>query len=325
ASSYKSPQTQNTDQSPPQPPRPTRKLETKKENIRPRTHKDITQTTKPSAPVTISYISILGGDDDNLEFSSLAQDFPSKAFFRSPTFHQRPIQSFRFERSKTTIIPSKSCSNKTVQTRRSDFNFDLTTNGDIAPLFVSDPVLSSAGQTLQSRCQSSTSEKTPEQQKSYIGVDQPDESRRFSATSDASTQSKSYTSTRSSVDLGPNANVEEEQNNIAERRKDDDASSSMFYTRSRTPADSSFIEAQKMFIQRTNTFVNSQRPGRKKIDINNIPINLLESTSLMIQDRKLMPQRANSKFIPLQLRAQPSNLTVNQLQRLNTTLPQTSR
>lgn len=116
---------------------------TKKENVRPRTHKELTSSSissrvttsasthkdstssslhrqhtriekhssshsKPSFPVTVSYVSIQGGNDQNLELDAIGPDFiQKKHFVRSPTFHDNSFSTLRIERSRTSLVPSK--------------------------------------------------------------------------------------------------------------------------------------------------------------------------------------------------------------------------
>ncbi|RUS79908.1 hypothetical protein EGW08_012346 [Elysia chlorotica] len=122
--------------------------DTKKENVRPRTHKESPSpsassstsratpsasgtrdsnnnnkrqhhqakamdkpsgTSKPWFPVTVSYVSIQGGDDQNLELDAIGPDFSTinkKTFLRSPTFLDNNTGStLRVERSKTSLVP----------------------------------------------------------------------------------------------------------------------------------------------------------------------------------------------------------------------------
>ena len=66
--------------------------------------------SKPWFPVTVSYVSIQGGDDQNLELDAIGPDFSAmnkKTFLRSPTFmdNSNPGSTLRVERSKTSLMP----------------------------------------------------------------------------------------------------------------------------------------------------------------------------------------------------------------------------
>ena len=65
--------------------------------------------SKPWFPVTVSYVSIQGGDDQNLELDAIGPDFSAinkKTFLRSPTFLDNSSSStLRVERSKTSLVP----------------------------------------------------------------------------------------------------------------------------------------------------------------------------------------------------------------------------
>lgn len=87
-------------------------MSTKQENNRPRTHTDATNSHKAPSPVAISYISIQGDFDS---VPSVQSQFPNRRFTRSPNFHTKPNQTFRFERSKTTLIPSRSLPTKQIK------------------------------------------------------------------------------------------------------------------------------------------------------------------------------------------------------------------
>ncbi|XP_063423739.1 uncharacterized protein LOC134707680 isoform X3 [Mytilus trossulus] len=88
-----------------------------------------------------------------------------------------------------------------------------------------------------------------------------------------------------------------------------------------------FLDMQEAFIQRQNTYVNSHRPlnkksmerlGSKSTTSSSIPLVPNATFGLDLPDNKTPQAEWNSKFIPMQLRTQPANLGMNQLQRMNT-------
>ncbi|XP_071156057.1 uncharacterized protein [Mytilus edulis] len=101
-----------------------------------------------------------------------------------------------------------------------------------------------------------------------------------------------------------------------------------FLSPSGHPSDSSyFLDMQEAFIQRQNTYVNSHRPlnkksmerlGSKSTTSSSIPLVPNATFGLDLPDNKTPQAEWNSKFIPMQLRTQPANLGMNQLQRMNT-------
>ncbi|CAC5417187.1 unnamed protein product [Mytilus coruscus] len=101
-----------------------------------------------------------------------------------------------------------------------------------------------------------------------------------------------------------------------------------FLSPSGHPSDSSyFLDMQEAFIQRQNTYVNSHRPinkksmerlGTKSTTSSSIPLVPNATFGLDLPDNKTPQAEWNSKFIPMQLRTQPANLGMNQLQRMNT-------
>ncbi|CAG5115518.1 unnamed protein product, partial [Candidula unifasciata] len=68
------------------------------------------QLLKHSPVVTLSYISIHGGDDQNLELNTIASDDPiTKSLIQSSRMHNNVNNhSLKVERSRTTFVPSKS-------------------------------------------------------------------------------------------------------------------------------------------------------------------------------------------------------------------------
>ncbi|XP_012943028.1 uncharacterized protein LOC101845718 [Aplysia californica] len=335
---------------------PVKMLDTKKENIRPRTHRESSSTStrtspsasglrdphhhsntakhstrldkpsglsKPAFPVTVSYVSIQGGDDQNLELDAIGPDFPKKTFIRSPTYYDSNMSGLRVERSRTTLSQNKkSRSPSKLKLNKLDSSF--VGNGTLE--FPRHPSMD-FGQ--------SNGVKSPWLPKPTVpSQDYLDGSRGVSATSDVPSVTLSVTrsmpSPRTSMDFAvvPGEDLEaldfpQHQQHRGKWRDEDQ--SALWLARTRTPVDSYFIEQQQVFIHRAATFTNSHRPGlRKTQQLLTTPVQVLNSASLQLPENKITQQRLQNKFIPMQLRTQPNNLTVSQIQRMNTTLSEPS-
>ncbi|XP_060068103.1 uncharacterized protein LOC132548269 [Ylistrum balloti] len=144
--------------------------------------------------------------------------------------------------------------------------------------------------------------------------------------------SRSLTSPRNSQDLGrskyDNADIDALTKRLIEQGSNKDPQST-YLSPSGHPSDSSyFLDMQQVFVQRANSYISSHRPHVSKHrmsdrtqragdgGLSGNPINL--GTDLL--DNKSPMVQWNTKFIPMQLRTQPSNLAPTQLQRVNTTL-----
>ncbi|XP_033764202.1 uncharacterized protein LOC117345255 isoform X3 [Pecten maximus] len=142
--------------------------------------------------------------------------------------------------------------------------------------------------------------------------------------------SRSLNSPRNSQDLGrykcDNADIDALTKRLLEQGSNKDAQST-YLSQTGHPSDSSyFLDMQQVFVQRANSYISSHRPHVSKHRMSdrragdgglsgnpiNLGADLLDNKSPMVQ--------WNTKFIPMQLRTQPSNLAPTQLQRVNTTL-----
>lgn len=93
-------------------------------------------------------------------------------------------------------------------------------------------------------------------------------------------------------------------------------------------ADSTYYIDPSQFLQRTNTYIASHRPiGRRSLEkIQKVTPGLSQMSSKLGPSVNFdfdIPDSSSklaNKFIPMQLRTQPSNLGIGQLQRVNTTL-----
>ena len=142
--------------------------DTKKENVRPRTHRETSSSTssrtspsatgqrdqthysstskhsvirldkpsglsKPAFPVSVSYVSIQGGDDQNLELDAVGPDFQKKPFIRSPTFYETTNpnnpSNLRVERSRTTLGGSQKKSRSPNKMKLSKLDSSFVLNG----------------------------------------------------------------------------------------------------------------------------------------------------------------------------------------------------
>ncbi|KAH9512444.1 hypothetical protein Btru_039590 [Bulinus truncatus] len=284
----------------------------KKDAIRPRIYKDSTHVPKPVTPITLSFISIQGPSGD----SNFA-DSPNKGMHRSKTFYDPPQPTFQLQRSKTTIISNKPfnkkiisrkkpCETDTGQVSSSDFNSGTDTQGLTGiGLLPGETQVELVDQTFWHPTQALSS------------GDIADNDRRLSVTSDASAVSKSMqdlTSTEASLTV---VQPSEALNN--KKESEDKLSSAAPQTQTSDPI---ITEVQPFFQHRAGSYLSnsSSRNVRKKIDVNSVPLNLLEPSALV----KKSPTYPTNKSVALQYRSQPHNMTPNQFHRMNTTLTQSS-
>ncbi|GFO49572.1 usherin, partial [Plakobranchus ocellatus] len=362
--------------------RPTPHSDTRKENIRPRTHKESpspsasssTSRATPSAsghrdsnsskdkrhhhppkaidkpsgaskpwfPVTVSYVSIQGGDDQNLELDALGPDFSAlnkKTFLRSPSFHDNSgsTSTLRVERSKTSLMPPGSQHSRHMKDGRSphhlnshdqlrvgggklgktdlavekspnkdltsttSWNLNAATTAPSAPTpyasslstpdFKSTPVTTAGPGNFSNGHGKSPSQWLPKP--TIPSSDYLDGNRGLGLNSDFASAMKGVNSPRVSFDHGADALGE-------------------------------------MDAFEAHLLSRLKRPGLKKPHgppsaSNAGTIHMLGSASLTLPENRLVAARAHNKFIPMQLRTQPNNLTAGQLQRMNTTLSENGR
>ncbi|GFR92056.1 usherin [Elysia marginata] len=381
--------------------------DTKKENVRPRTHKEspspsassATSRPTPSAsgtrdsnnnkrqhhqakamdkpsgaskpwfPVTVSYVSIQGGDDQNLELDAIGPDFSSinkKTFLRSPTFLENSNSTgsgstLRVERSKTSLMPPGRHA-RSPHTLNNNANLEQqkaklgkppevhaerhqardislsswgTTPTNVPPPsqnstpdFKSTPLLGTASNfSSNGKSQTQWLPKPTIPNSDYL-----DGNRGLGTTLDASLL-RSFNSPRASFDQERDGfgDIETFEAHLLSRFKRNSEGTNIVSTVSRSPVDSYYFESQQAFLHRALTFVNSHRPGLKKppgpasASTPGGMVHVLGSASLSLPENRLITQRAHNKFVPMQLRTQPNNLTAGQLQRMNTTLSENGR
>ncbi|XP_059146358.1 uncharacterized protein LOC131933809 [Physella acuta] len=282
-------------------------VNTKQENNRPRTHKDVTRSHKAPSPVTISYISIQGDNFDSVP--SAQSQFPNRRFTRSPNFHTKSNQTFRFERSKTTLIPSRSLPTKQIKNGKLSSNsyIDLSQYQSLE----ADPDISNGLYEHLSAAKMSGEVNMRSTWSPQVSV--VDASRRYSEASDSPVMSRSA----QQLDISSNGDVDSDTSSTKWKRSD---SNTLFYTRACTPQDSQFLMEQNSFMQRANTFTRSHRPGQTKIDVSSMPLSLLEPSTLALQRLRSVSQSTSNGNSPL--RNLQNNSTSMPLQRMKTSISQ---
>ncbi|XP_046547775.1 uncharacterized protein LOC124257686 [Haliotis rubra] len=269
---------------------------------------------KTMFPVAISYVSIHGGDDFDMTFD------PS----RSPEFYIKkrggPAEgsSLKLERSRTSYIgPKHPSKHKGLLT-----DLDLSEE----PLDVTNSGSKALGVDRGGKS-SLPKPSVPSQQ--YL-----EGGRSVTFCGENNRGSKSIQSPRGGYDASREV-IDMDQLDQEFQKSKRPASHHSAYSSAGSVLPSSgytvapyFIESHHEFLQRTNTFISSHRPGLKKTldrlpNKMSFPINVAMATgpvtfSPEIPENKVA--KSHNKFVPMQLRTQPGNLPPAQLQRVSTAL-----
>ena len=85
---------------------------------------------KAAFPVTVSYVSIQGGDDAHFELDTLGADLAhKKALIRTPTLLESPGRGgIRFERSKTSFLAPKPSNRPRLPRRDTDLGMNIASS-----------------------------------------------------------------------------------------------------------------------------------------------------------------------------------------------------
>ncbi|KAK0065997.1 Usherin [Biomphalaria pfeifferi] len=304
------PETAAVSEKPPLPKNePLQKPKTPKHDaVRPRTYKDSTQTPKPVTPITLSFISIQGPGSN---FS----DSPNKGLHRSKTFYEQSQPVFQLQRSKTTIIPNKPFTKKIISRKKDGdgrasgepLNRDLTLASDMAPEVTGSHSLSSGPQEDITEL----SMLLPTQDTSILEI--PDLDRRLSAASDVSIVSRPVNDVTSySAPVSEMKTSDTDNNDMRQRPTESTVQESN---------DLILTEVQPLFQHRTTSFINSSnRNVKQKIDVNSVPLNIVETSTLL----KKSPSYPTTKFVSTQIRSPSNKVLSNALHRMSTTVSQSS-
>ncbi|BFZ20443.1 hypothetical protein BsWGS_23482 [Bradybaena similaris] len=276
---------------------------------------------KPSHSVTLSYISIHGGDDQNLELNTAGSDDPiKKTIIQSPRMHNNINQTLRVERSRTSFLPSKLQSVRNCKLEKLDSHETKHKDAFNSNLNNSHHLVQS---TPDLRPQSSPSDKCLHLPKPKVPHSSYLEGSRASSIATKMSLTQSLPNTRMFKEKGA-WSIGERKTELPsfhhhpEKRNNSDHSVSVG-AKVNSTSNSDSHDAQHEFIHRANTFVASHRPSLKKNHAAKGQLQLIRSASISLADTKSVASCSN-KFIPVQLRAQPNNLTAGQLHRVNTTL-----
>ncbi|XP_070176149.1 uncharacterized protein [Littorina saxatilis] len=302
---------------------------------------DRTSHVKAAFPVTVSYVSIQGGDNAHFELDTLGSDLVhKKALIRTPTLLESPGRGgIRFDRSKTSFLNPKPFTRPRLTRLDNDFGMNMgaghqngCSSSSSHPLSQSFPQSLSqdgmGGFGVGGGGMGSNFPKPAMPSQSYLeGLRGVSASSDHFARSPHNHPSPSLTPRSCDGGFGPELTPELLP---YPRLKRTSTSPTLTVTPDIpvvTPDSSYYVEEQQAFVQRTHTFMRSHRPAavrQTKVQYTNVPIQLMgnggRAGTVHMGEGLNQHQRPQNKFVPMQLRTQPSNLTPGQLQRVNTTI-----
>ncbi|KAL8562936.1 hypothetical protein ACOMHN_004628 [Nucella lapillus] len=294
---------------------------------------DRTNHVKAAFPVTVSYVSIQGGDDARFELDALGVNLiHKKALLRSPTLSDSAGRGggIRFDRSRTTFLTPKPAARPRIGRRDTDLGMNVSSsfsaghhNGSLPPPPHHSHILSPEG--LGGYALSLPKPAMPSQ--SYLegmkGVGGGMEGMaRSPHPSPLTSRSSDHSAQDSSLEQAPHHRLRKNSPNPVLASDLSSLNPDVY------------AESQQVFLHRAHTFMKSHRPGsvrQGKVQYTSVPIQLVGpggkgggclGEGLNSQARAPLLQ---NKFVPMQLRTQPSNLPPGALQRVNTTILEPTR